>query len=214
MREPATAFDLEFDAWPPPSPPVTHGIPAPIGAIRIATKGKSRVRMIKIGMGGPPSRRWMNLARFWWLKNMGEVPDGKRVGHFDLDSLNDDPHNYALFSAGDMIASFHLDNPRWSARQHKRAAKGTARVNVQRSIVFRSLRFRRYCWYAVDRTNKTIVNDPMRKRWMVCDRYGPAVEPVKSDRLESPEFASFRRIWPEIAFSASSAPPREIGVES
>ena len=192
-----TAFDLEFPTWPPPLTAMSRQINSPAGSVRIAKKNGVKVRMIKIRTDGPPAKRWMRLARFWWLTHREAVPEGKRVGHFDLDSLNDDPANYALFTPGDVIASHHLENPEWSQRQHEKAAKGTAKSNRDRSEVFRALNFVRGRWYAVDRAKMIVINQPFKKRWQVYATHGDGVEAVASERLESAPFDEFDKVDPD-----------------
>lgn len=177
-----SAFELRFEQWPPPVVPLRHGHAAPIGAVRLAMSGKSRHREIKIRLDGPPGRRWMNLARFWWLRNRGPVPAGMRVGHFDGDTLNDDPSNYTLFSPGDVIASHHLDNPEWSQRQHRRCARATAESNRARAAAERARRWYPDRWYAVDLSARVIFNDPKRKRWMVYAAHGRGISATRNGR--------------------------------
>jgi hypothetical protein len=54
--------------------------------------------MVKVRNDGPRGRRWITLARAWWLENRGPIPPGMRDG----DPLNDDPANYMLATAGDV----------------------------------------------------------------------------------------------------------------
>lgn len=171
------ACELSFDAWPPASVPVRHGVPAPVGAIRINRKGRSAHRQIKVRLDGPPSRRWMKLARFWWLRNRGPIPAGYGVGHVDGDTLNDDPQNYALMTTGDVIACWHLDNPEQSDRQHRRAAAATAQANRQRAAVARSQRWFTERWYAVDPAARVIHCDQAtRQRWQIYAAWGCAID--------------------------------------
>ena len=47
----------------------------PLGTVRVRvhnTRGQ-RVRLIKVRDDGPKGRRWMGLARHWWLKNRGPI---------------------------------------------------------------------------------------------------------------------------------------------
>lgn len=170
----STAFDMAFDQWPPApeGAGVRHGVTAPVGAIRLATHGKSRHRQIKVRLDGRPQDRWMKLARFWWVRANGSVPAGMRVGHLDGDTLNDDPHNYALFSPGDVISSWHLDHPKESAAQHRRCARGAARHNRERALVDRQRRWLPERWYAVDVPERRIINRPHRERWQVYAAHG------------------------------------------
>ncbi|MGN6727777.1 MAG: hypothetical protein ACTHLZ_17795 [Tepidisphaeraceae bacterium] len=170
------AFQLSFNQWPPASVSVRHGIAAPIGAIRIATSGKSKHREIKVRLDGPPQHRWLNLARFWWLKNKGPVPPGKRVAHVDGDTLNDDPRNYALFTPGDVLVGYHLDHPKWSKAQHKRKSAGCARSNRERAHVERMRRWLADRWYAVDFAQRRIYNEPHREQWQVYAAHGAPVK--------------------------------------
>ncbi len=146
---PPAALALPISAWPPPLYDVRHGVAAPLGAVKLSRAGKSQVREIKVRLDGVPSYRWVRLARYWWERHKGPVPAGHRVIHFDGDCLNDDPHNYALATAGDVISAWHLDNPKASAAQHRRAARGCARHNRQRAAVDRRRRPMMSMWYGV-----------------------------------------------------------------
>lgn len=159
-----TAFEMSFDQWPPLKPQARHGVSAPLGAIRFEKNGRSQTRYIKVHLDGPPSRRWMTLARFWWLRNRGPVPADKRVGHLDGDTLNDDPSNYALFSPGDVIASWHLDNPEASERQRERCRIGTAKCNRERGEVRRQRQRLPSRWYLVDVGRRVIINQPRKSQ--------------------------------------------------
>jgi hypothetical protein len=143
---------------------VRHGIKAPLGAVKISKAGKSQVREIKVRMDGVPARRWVRLARYWWERNKGPVPAGHRVIHFDGDCLNDDPHNYALATAGDVIAGWHLDNPSASAKQHRRAARGTKRHNKLRAQINRRTRRLPSRWYGVEIGSDFVRSGPFKSR--------------------------------------------------
>lgn len=196
-----TAFAMAFPEWPPSSPPVRHGVAAPLGAIRLAISGKSTHREIKVRMDGLPQRRWMNLARFWWLRNKGAVPPGMRVGHLDGDSMNDDPSNYALFTPGDVIASHHIDNPRWSDRQHQRAGRATAEANRERARIERMRRWFSGRWYAVDLGARRIINEPHRERWMVYAKQGIPVD----RRVNGRGYQSSVLGWPGLPKASAAA---------
>jgi hypothetical protein len=125
------------------------------------------MRVIKVRADGPPQGRWMALARWWWLRNMGPLAPGLGVYHVDHDRLNDDPHNYAVMTPGDYITTKHLDDPAWSERTHRAAALATGAANRDRSAVERARRYLPASWYAVDLARGVVINRPHRKRWMV-----------------------------------------------
>ena len=165
-------FALEFSSWPPPLTEVKQGVAAALGSVMIKTKtspnGKiSRRRQIKVRMDGVPARRWMNLARYWWIRNRGPVPQGMLVAHFNGDALDDDPANYAIFTPGDVLAAHHHDNPRWTARQHKKAAAACGVHNAQRALIHRLRNWLPTRWYPVDPDRRIIFNAPRRERWQI-----------------------------------------------
>ena len=59
-----------------------------LGTVRIRKHSKRcKVRMVKVRDDGPKGRRWITLARHWWLTNRGPIPEGMRVVHGDGDEI-------------------------------------------------------------------------------------------------------------------------------
>lgn len=144
----------------------------PVGTVRIRQHSKRcRVRMIKIRDDGPKGRRWITLARYWWLQNRGPIPPGMRVIHADGDVLNDHPSNYKLATADDVLMLSRQWDPTLDARNHRAAAQATAKVNGERSRVERASRLFSGSWYAVDPTRAVIINEPHRSRVEVVRRH-------------------------------------------
>lgn len=171
---------ITFTSWPPPLSNITHGQPAPIGSVRVGVSGKSRHREIKIRMDGPVGHRWMNLARYWWLRFRGPIPEGKRIGHVDGDCMNDDPANYAIFTPGDTFAVWEdVASPSRLRAARKRISTGTA--NILRAQIRRSIGFLPTRWYAVDFERGIIFNAPHRKRWMAYAAHGLGIRPTAND---------------------------------
>lgn len=167
------AFSLDFKTWPPPVSTITHGVSAPVGSVRIGKSGRSNHREIKVRLDGPVSQRWMHLARYWWTRNKGPVPDGKRVGHIDGDCMNDEPSNYALFTYGDTFAVWEDTAAAGSIRAaRRRMSQGTVRSNILRAEIRRATGFCPTLWYAVNFERRLIFNTPFRKRWMVYAAHG------------------------------------------
>lgn len=146
--------------------------PLPVGTIRMRRKNGG-VRVIKIRMDGPRSRRWIQYARWWWEKNRGPVPAGKWVCHVDGNSLNDDPSNYALLTPGDVVFMAHDRDPKMSARNYAKASAATAYMNRQRALCRRMRgELNPRSWYAVDARKRLIYNLPKKKRWQVYAAFG------------------------------------------
>ena len=137
----------------------------PVGTVRIRKAKRHKIRMIKVREDGPKQRHWVYLARHWWLANRGPIPPGMRVVHADGDTLNDDPANYVLASAGDVL---WLAEERWYPglyeRKRRALAAATARCNRDRARVGRALRFMPSRWYPVDLRARLVVNQPLRSR--------------------------------------------------
>jgi hypothetical protein len=151
--------------------------PQPLYAVRIRTRrGGLKVRMIKVRMDGPKSRRWMNYARWWWIQNKGPIPHGKRVAHVDGNSLNDDPSNYALCTPGDVAYLCHERDPRMSARNHEKMRRATAAFNRTRAHVRRQTEWIPTKWYAVNVSWRLVLNVPRRMRWQVYRDVGLSVD--------------------------------------
>src|SRR5262245_56543839 len=101
----------------------------PVGTIHLRTKfsyrangsrGPTRkVRYVKVRLTGPKPKRWMPLARYVWEKTHGPVPAGLRVVHLDGNTLNDDPKNYGLLTAGEVIKLYHKLNPAMSEENRR-----------------------------------------------------------------------------------------------
>lgn len=147
----------------------------PLGTVRIRKKNGKRWRMIKARHGGPISGRWVGLARHWWENNRGPVPDGMRVCHEDGDSLNDDPSNYVLLTAGDVVFVAHERDPEMSRRNYAACREATARMNREKAAIRRQKGWLDSRWYPVDQARRVIVNQPFKKAWMV---HGPGYRPV------------------------------------
>lgn len=148
----------------------------PLGTIRIRQSGKSRVRMIKITHLGPKPKRWLEVARHWWLKNKGPIPTGKRVVHLDGDTLNDNPTNYGLMTAGEIICLYHRMRPAMSARNHELASKATAQANRERGQIRRAISWLPTRWYCVDPQRRIIYNRPFRQLWQSMQDAGIPIE--------------------------------------
>jgi len=142
-----------------------------IGTVRIRKNGRVRVRMIKVRDTGPISNRWINYARHWWLTNRGPIPEGKRVVHRDGNHLNDDPSNYVLASAGDVVYLAREWDPTLFDRNRQQVAAALAAHNRLRSRVTRSMRYLPDRWYAVAVEDAFVVNEPFRKRVGILRKY-------------------------------------------
>jgi HNH endonuclease len=147
----------------------------PLGTIRIRRKGGTRVRFVKITHHGPKQRRWIPLARHWWLKNKGQVPSGLRVVHANGKTLDDRPENYTLMTAGEVINLYHSICPKMSAKYHQRAAAGSAKYNREIAQVRRARYIIPSLWYPVDFPKKLIINQPREERWQVYESAGFSV---------------------------------------
>lgn len=150
----------------------------PIGAVVVRRRRRPghakplKVRFIKVRNSGPPAKRWMRYARWWWLQNQGPIPNGMRVIHADGDSLNDDPSNYVLGEPADAAYLWHERDPSGSAENYRRCAEATREMNRARKSVRRAIGYVRTWWYPVDFTGRRVLNRAFRKRWMV---YGERV---------------------------------------
>ncbi len=71
-----------------------------VGTITIRV-GKNKVRRRWIKINDPDI--WIEYAKFVWIKNNGEIPNGFLIHHIDEDSLNDSPNNLAAVTRADHI---------------------------------------------------------------------------------------------------------------
>ncbi len=134
----------------------------PVGTVSI----HDGVRRIKVRMDGPRKDRWMDYALHWWRTNKGPVPEGMRVCHMDLDPLNDDPSNYGLMSAGNVIFTWHDQNPGKSEQNYRKLRAATARFNRESGLTRRALgTFPKDRWLAVDLAGRRIFFD---RTWREC----------------------------------------------
>ena len=137
----------------------------PIGTIRVRKHSKRvSVRMIKVADDGPKGRRWMTVARYWWLQNRGPIPAGMRVVHKDGNPLNDNPTNYLLATAGDVAYLAREWDSSLDARNAEACGKATARCNRERARVNQALTYLPTRWYAVDMQAQIVINRPYRSR--------------------------------------------------
>lgn len=146
----------------------------PIGAVRVRQHSKrSRVRMIKIAdPAAPKGWRWMHYARWWWLQHRGPIPAGMRVVHRDGDTLNDDPKNYILATAGDVAYLAREWDATLDERNRRAVAKALAEHNRLRARIRREFEWLPTRWYAVDLDRRLIHNVPYRGRWRLYAAHG------------------------------------------
>jgi HNH endonuclease len=143
----------------------------PLGAVTIRRHSRGgRMRFVKVAMRGPLKDRWQSYARDWWLRNRGPIPDGLRVIHADGDSLNDDPSNYVLGTADDVLMLIRDWDPSLDERNRKNQTAATVESNRLRGLIRRATSFLRWRWYPVDHARKVILNTPFRSRWQA---FGP-----------------------------------------
>lgn len=137
----------------------------PIGTIRVRRhSARSRVRMVKVRNDGPKGRRWIALARHWWIQNKGPIPAGMRVVHRNGDHLDDRPENYVLCSGGDVAYLARVWDPDVEARCEARRLPAIREHNRLRSRVRRAAGYLADRWYAVDPESRRVINDPQRER--------------------------------------------------
>jgi len=86
---------------------------------RIGRNRFVRRRWIKVRNYGPPSRRWVPLARRVWERKHGPVPPGYFVVHRDGDTLNDAPSNLMLMDRQHLLRWQHSVRPRMEARRRR-----------------------------------------------------------------------------------------------
>lgn len=148
------------------------------GAIRIRRRRQQNrtveVRFIKVRNGGPFARRWIPLARFTWEQMHGPIPAGYRVIHVDGNTLNDNPANYALMTAGEFIRHCHQRDREMSLdnRYGPKRRQATAKHNRERAAVLRNYRFLDRFWYPVDHRRCEIHNTPFRSRRLLFEQHG------------------------------------------
>lgn len=143
----------------------------PVGTIRIRRHSRRvSARMVKICNDGPRGRRWITLARAWWLENRGPIPLGMRVVHGDGDPLNDDPANYVLATAGDVAYLAREWDPDLDRRNAEACRVATIRCNQDRSRVRRAREYLPTRWYAVDVAGRRVLNEPYRSRLELARR--------------------------------------------
>lgn len=150
---------------------------APLGAVRereVSSGNGQLVRMVKVRMDGPPGKRWIQYARWWWEQNRGPVPAGKRVCHKDGELLNDDPSNFVLLTPGEVVQLYHRLDPEMSRRSHAACGRAAARRNVETAARRRETTWVAGRWYGVDFERRVIHDDrPLRRnRWKVYADHG------------------------------------------
>lgn len=137
----------------------------PIGSLRIRYSGKSRVRYIKVRLDGPKQKRWIEYARWLWLKHKGPIPDGKRIAHLDGDTLNDSIENLGAVAPGDVLWIHCHANDQKSAANYAACRAATADHNRQRREIRRGRGLlNRNQWYLVDEQQQTIYLTDCRSR--------------------------------------------------
>lgn len=162
----------------------------PVGTVRIRRDSpRVWIRMIKVADTGPRGRRWIALARHWWLTHRGPVPRAMRVIHRDGHTLNDDPGNYALVDAGQVLRLARAWDPGLDARNRAAARAGTAQCNWERGRVRRATSFLPGRWYPVDPVQRIVVNEPFRSRIGLYRRF------AGDAGAQSPNGAGFLGRW-------------------
>jgi hypothetical protein len=153
----------------------------PVGSIRLRRRRRAsgrvyEVRFIKSRFKGP--NRWIPLAKHTWEKTHGPVPSGMRVVHADGNTLNDNPSNYCLMTAGEVIKLYHrLDfemsdlNRRGPKRRAATAAHNRLRGQIRRATSFLPTR-----WYAIDRQARLVINEPLRSRRRLAALFGVSIQ--------------------------------------
>ncbi|MDB5297795.1 MAG: hypothetical protein JWO31_3778 [Phycisphaerales bacterium] len=146
---------------------------APLESVRERDAGNGQlVRMVKVRMDGPTGLRWVPFAKWWWERNRGPVPPGKRVCHADGNLMNDDPDNLVLLTPGEVFQLYHRLDPEMSRRNHAACGRSAAARNVAAGVARRATTWLPWSWYAVDFAGREIHNAPRRKRWMVYADHG------------------------------------------
>jgi len=139
--------------------------PAAIGDVRVVRGHSGQlVRRVKFTNVGRSGQRWMDYARWWWLRHKSPIPAGMGVTHANGHLLDDRPQNLVLTSSSDRLARWHLADGRRSRAQLRRAWRGCAESNRARAEV-RSLRtLWPTRWYVVDPAARTIETKTWRRR--------------------------------------------------
>lgn len=144
---------------------------------KVSGRGWCEVRYIKIRMGGPSGLNWIPLARFTWEQMHGPVPPGKRVVHLDGNTLNDNPANYGLLTAGEVIKLYHRldremseENRRGRKRREAIAEHNRLRGQLKRAIGFLATR-----WYAADLPARVVYDTPFRSRRQLAAQFGLSI---------------------------------------
>ena len=190
----------------------------PIGTIRIRTRREGRrthsVRFIKVRVGGSKSSQWIPLARRTWELAYGPVPAGMRVCHMDGNTLNDDPANYGLLTAGEIIKLYHRLDPVMSEENRRggRRRELVADHNRLRGRILRATSFLPTRWYAVNVRDRVIHNRPFRSRRQLLAVFVPTeriglnggisrrrlsrlpIQPVRGRDLSSDVYQGFQKV--------------------
>jgi hypothetical protein len=157
------------------SKPRTPPPQSPVGTVRLRDAGNGQlVRMVKIRLDGVSGLRWIPFAKWWWERNRGPVPAGRRICHADGDLLNDEPSNLVALTPGEVFNLYHRLDPEMSRRNHAACGRAAARLNRERSRRRREAQWFPLRWYAVDFATHRIHNVPRRMRWMVYHDHGLA----------------------------------------
>jgi hypothetical protein len=158
--------------------------PLPVGTIKQRRRRKNsgsgwiNVRFVKVRASGPKGRRWIPLAKYTWEQTYGPVPPGMRVVHADGNTLNDNPKNYRLMTAGEVIQLAHRLDWQMSdenRRGHKRR-EATAACNRLRGQVRRAISFLPTRWYLFDPVNRVVFDEPFRSRRKLAEKIGVQIE--------------------------------------
>jgi hypothetical protein len=149
----------------------------PVGAVIIKRDSRGqRFRIIKLTHHGPYHRRWRAWARWWWEKNRGPVPAGKRVAHLDGNRLNDAPENLGLLTRGELLQAIHRARPAMSARNRVKVGRAVAATNRARAELRKLRGWLVSRWYLVDPRRGVVLNRPRRMLWELCQDAGIATE--------------------------------------
>ena len=84
--------------------------------------------------------------------------------HFDGDTLNDDPKNYRLLSAGDVAFMARQWDPTLDDRNARACGAAARERNVLSSRIDRFKRYFPNYWYAVDPQRRLVIAEPHRSR--------------------------------------------------
>lgn len=145
-------------------------------------------------MEGPPARRWERLALHWWRTNKGPVEGGKRVAHMDGDTMNDDPANYGLVDAGDILFLAGLRDPGMLERNRRSCGRGAAAFNSMRARIRRLSAWNMNRWYVADLARRVIFNVPHKEGWQAYASRGVPVSAATARYKHSAALG-----WPDVA---------------